>query len=62
MPGLLGAAKIRGSPQHSGLFFDAAIKSQRFETSSPTKGKHPHMARNKIALIGSGMIGGTLAH
>ncbi|RTL96356.1 MAG: hypothetical protein EKK31_28385, partial [Hyphomicrobiales bacterium] len=26
------------------------------------KGKHPHMARNKIALIGSGMIGGTLAH
>jgi hypothetical protein len=27
MLGLLGAAKIRGSPQHSGLFFDAAIKS-----------------------------------
>src|SRR5476649_422978 len=29
---------------------------------SPLSKDFPHMARNKIALIGAGQIGGTLAH
>src|SRR6266542_3854919 len=29
---------------------------------SPTRGSSPRMARPKIALIGAGQIGGTLAH
>ncbi|TIO57208.1 MAG: hypothetical protein E5X98_20340, partial [Mesorhizobium sp.] len=55
MPELLGSAKSRGFPH----FFRPPAP---VTAPSQTKGKHPDMARNKIALIGSGMIGGTLAH
>ena len=45
------------SPPGSQAFFRGAVTLLR-----PRKGTLTDMARNKIALIGSGMIGGTLAH
>src|SRR5918994_983609 len=45
-------------PPRSGLKFSFGAAARL----SQTQGKSPQMARNKIALIGSGMIGGTLAH
>src|SRR5918995_2886272 len=49
---------LAAHPPRSGLTFSFGAAARL----SQTQGKSPQMARNKIALIGSGMIGGTLAH